>query len=100
MFRTFTVVAVLALSTSAAQAGEVVTVRYGDLNLANANDTRTLAGRVYAVAELRCAALRPDRRSQSLFYKMTYKTCTDRVSHVTSVKVMAVAGEPRRYASL
>jgi|KBSMisStaDraftv2_1062788.scaffolds.fasta_scaffold665068_1 UrcA family protein len=99
MFRTFTVVAVFVSTISAAQAGDVVAVHYGDLNLTNANDTGILAGRLYAVAELRCAALKPDPGYQSLFYKSGYKSCLDRVSKATSAKVMAVAGEPRRFAS-
>jgi UrcA family protein len=100
MFRTFTAVAVLALSASAAQAGEVVAVHYGDLNLANGNDTGVLAGRVHAVAEVRCAAMKPDPNFQGLFYKMNYDSCLNRISRSTTARVMAVAGEPRRYASL
>jgi UrcA family protein len=100
MYRTQAVVAVMVLATSAARAGDVVPVRYGDLNLANASDTEVLAKRVYAVAELRCAEQRPDQGHQSLFYKMIYDECTYRVSHATTARVMAAVGEPRRYASL
>lgn len=103
MFRAFTTAAVLVLTLTmqmgtAAQAGEVATVHFGDLNLAQANDAQILAGRVHTAAELACASQKPGR-SPSLFYKSMYEHCVFRVSQATSAKVLAMAGQSRKIAN-
>lgn len=100
MFRSFTTASVLALTISAAQAGDVVSVQFGDLNLANANDEQTLAGRVHAAAALVCASEIQDRHPVPLHYRLTRDRCIERASRATSARVMAAASKSRRFASL
>jgi UrcA family protein len=98
MFRTFTTAAVLALTVATAQAGDVTTVHFGDLNLANASDAQILAGRVNTAAESACGSQFPVR-DPSLFYKSMYEYCVLRVSQATSAKVLAMMGQARKIAN-
>ena len=54
MFRTFMTAAILALTMTAAQAGDTVTVHVGDLDLTRAQDARILDARVQAAAKTAC----------------------------------------------
>jgi UrcA family protein len=54
MFRTFMTAAILALTVIAAQAGDIVTVHVGDLDLARAQDAQILDTRVQAAAKTAC----------------------------------------------
>ena len=55
MFRTFMTAAILALTVTAAQAGDV-TIHVGDLDLTRAQDTQMLASRVQAAAKTACTS--------------------------------------------
>src|SRR6185437_8321975 len=92
MFRTITAAALLALTITAAQAASL-TVRYGDLNLSNADDARILASRVQTAAEAACADWKPDRWQKNSFfvnrfYKNIYDSCVDTTSRRVNSRVM------------
>jgi UrcA family protein len=98
MFRTFTTVAILALTISAAQAAGDVVVRFGDLDLAKASDAQVLAGRVHAAAALVCLSENQDRYPVLLHYRLTREKCIDSVSQTLSAKVLAMSGQSRKFA--
>jgi len=54
MFRTFMTAAILALTVTVAQAGDTVTVHFGDLDLTKAQDAQILATRVHDAAKTAC----------------------------------------------
>ena len=99
MFRTFTTAAILALTVTAAQAGDSVTVRFGDLDLAKAKDAQVLASRVHAAAALVCASEGQDRHPVLLEYRLTSDRCIAGVSQTLSAKVLAMAGQTGKFAS-
>jgi UrcA family protein len=98
MFRTFTTAAILALTVTAAQAGDIATVRFGDLDLARPGDTQVLAGRVHAAAALVCAADGHDRYPVLLEYRLTREKCIADLSQTLSAKVLAMSGQSRKLA--
>jgi UrcA family protein len=98
MFRAITTAAILALTVTAAQAGDSVTVRFGDLDPAKASDARVLAGRVHAAAALVCASEGQDRHPVLLEYRLTRDKCIAGVSQTLSAKVLAMAGQSRKLA--
>lgn len=92
MFRTITAAALLVLTITAAQAASL-TVRYGDLNLSNADDARILASRVQTAAEAACADWKPDRWQKNSFfvnrfYKNIYDSCVDTTARRVNNRVM------------
>ena len=99
MFRTFTTAAVLALTIIAAQADNVVTVHFGDLNLANASDAQILAGRVHAAATLVCASDGLERFPVKLEDRSRRDRCIADVNQTLSAKVLAMAGQSRKVAN-
>ena len=54
MFRTLTTATILALTVTAAQAGDTVTVHVGDLDLTRAQDAQILDTRVHDAAKIAC----------------------------------------------
>ncbi|HTF42360.1 MAG TPA: UrcA family protein [Terriglobales bacterium] len=99
MFRTFTAAAVLALTVATAQAGDVATVHFGDLNLANPTDAQTLAGRVHTAAALVCVSENQDRNLVLLHYRLQREKCIADVSQTISAKVVAMSGQARKLAA-
>ena len=99
MFRTITTAAILALTITAAQADGSVTVRFGDLDLAKANDTQVLAGRVHAAAELACASDGLERYPVKLEDRSRRDRCIAQVSQILSAKVLAMADQTGKFAS-
>jgi UrcA family protein len=98
MFRTFTTAAILVLAATAAQAGDIATVRFGDLDLTRAKDAQLLDSRVRAAAALVCAADGHDRYPVLLEYRLTREKCIADVSQTLSAKVLAMAGQSRKIA--
>lgn len=98
MLRMFTTAAVLALGIVSAQAGDA-TLYFGDLNLSNPGDANILASRVQSAAETACAADRPETGRNSQFYRSIYRACIARTGQVATARVMALSGQPPRFAS-
>jgi UrcA family protein len=98
MFRTFITAAILALTITAAQAGDSVTVRFGDLDLAKASDAQVLAGRVHAAATLVCASDGLQRYPVKLEDRSRRDRCIADVNQTLSAKVLAMAGQSRKFA--
>ena len=98
MFRTITAAAILVLTITAAQAGDSVTVRFGDLDLAKASDTQLLAGRVHAAAALVCASDGLERYPVKLEDRSRRERCIADVSQTLSAKVLAMSGQSRKLA--
>ena len=99
MFRTFTTAAILALTVTAAQAGDAATVRFGDLDLAKLSDTQVLAGRVHAAAALVCASDGLERYPVKLEDRSRRERCIADVSQTLSAKVLAMSGQTGKFAS-
>lgn len=98
MFRNLTTAVILALTITAAQAGDSVTVRFGDLDLTKAKDTQLLDSRVLAAAELVCASDGYDRHPVLMEYRLTRERCIAGVSQTLSARVLAMSGESRKFA--
>ena len=98
MFRTITTAAILALTITVAQAGDSITVRFGDLDLARASDTQVLAGRVHAAAVLVCISDGLQRFPVKLEDRSRRDRCISDVSKTLSAKVLAMSGQARKLA--
>ena len=98
MLRTFTVVAVLALSTSAAQAAPVLDVKFSDLDLSKPSDAGVLEARVHQAANRACGPLQQSAPT-SLYYRTWFNSCIRASSAETTRWVEARAGHYRAFAS-
>jgi UrcA family protein len=98
MFRIFTTAAILVLTATAAQAGATATVLFGDLDLTRPGDMQVLAGRVRAAATFFCTDGGQDRHPVLLEYRSIQERCIASVSKTISTKVLAMSGQPRRFA--
>lgn len=92
MFRTLTTAALVTLSLTAAQAGEV---RFGDLNLANPADAAVLNVRVAEAAAQTCAVKLDFGVSSSniLEAEKDQKACIARVSAHTLARIQVLASQ-------
>ena len=98
MFRNFTTAAILALTVTAAQAGNSVTVRFGDLDLTRAKDAQLLDSRVHAAATLVCGSHGYDLHSLRLEDRLSRDNCIAYVSQTLSAKVLAMSDQSRKFA--
>jgi UrcA family protein len=93
MLRTVTTTAILALTLTAAQAGPVITVPYGDLDLSRPADAQVLGARVARAAESTCdslANLRP-----ALFYKSWFAACVRSTAAEATSQIAALSRSDR-----
>jgi len=101
VFRVLTSAAMLALTITAAQAGDAI-VRFGDLNPANPRDAKVLANRVQQAASAACGPELtyegPSNLFYPAFYHATQDSCVHRISESTMAKIQAVTGERPRFA--
>ena len=91
MFRTFTTAAILALTVTAAQAGDTVTVHVGDLNLTRAQDTQTLATRVQAAAKTACTQELGVHTQAIAHNNAVLQSCVKQASKSAMTKYQALA---------
>lgn len=97
MFRSIATIALIALSVTAAQAGESK-VRFSDLDLASPAGMQTLKGRIHDAAMAACTPAALDFGvSAARVYEAEHaqKTCVTRLSEVTLVKVRSLASAAR-----
>jgi UrcA family protein len=99
MFRTFTTAAILALTITAAQAANDVTVHFGDLDLTKASDAQVLTDRVHVAAASACALQSNDPRPVSLYYRATSDSCIAHISQTISWLIIARSGQYMSFAS-
>jgi UrcA family protein len=85
MFRTAITAAVLVLTAATAHAQDAVTVRFSDINLADAGGMRALAERVQNAAEMSCGARTRSQGASDFFYLNEHQSCV----HITSRDAMA-----------
>jgi len=80
MFRTFLTAAALALTVTAAQAGDTVNVHVADLDPASAKDAQMLATRIHDAAGKACAAEISRGSLLNSFYSQILADCVHRSS--------------------
>lgn len=97
MIRTFTIAAILALTTIAAQARDT-RVAFADLDIANPASAQVLAGRVHQAATAFCAMEKPNSGTIALFYGTIEKNCVSDVSVRALARIRVMAGTQRQYA--
>jgi UrcA family protein len=91
MYRIFTAAALLALTITAAQAGDIVTVHFGDLDPASASDAQTVAARIHDAAEEVCAPVADPRMRPISHYGAIFDHCVYRTSNSAIAKYQALA---------
>lgn len=91
MFRIFTTAAVLALTVTAAQAGDTVTVHFGDLDMTRAKDAQILAARIHDAAETACAPEANPRMHPISHYGAIFEHCVYRTSNSAMTKYQTLA---------
>ncbi|HEX3754569.1 MAG TPA: UrcA family protein [Rhizomicrobium sp.] len=98
MFRMSTIIAILVLAISAAQADDV-SFRIGDLDLSNARDTHVLASRIQSAAAFACMVEKPQAGQTSMFYRESYEQCLSHATRHLISRVMGLSGRVARFAS-
>jgi UrcA family protein len=95
MFRTLMTAAILALTVTAAQAGDTVTVHVGDLDLTRARDAQILDTRVQAAAKTACT-LEFGTHTQAIAHNnAVFQSCVKQASKSAMTKYQTVAkGSP------
>ena len=96
MRRTFTTATLLALTISAAQAGDIVTVHFGDLDPTNAKDAQLVTARIHDAAEAACARAVDPQMGPVLYYDAIFKHCIDWTSKSAMTRYQALAATASR----
>jgi len=91
MFRTFMTAAILALTVTAAQAGDTVTVHVGDLYLTRANDAQMLATRVHDAAKTACTPEFAAHTHAIAHNNAVFQSCVNQASKSALTKYQALA---------
>ena len=90
MFRTFMTAAILALTVTAAQAGDV-TIHVGDLDLTRAQDTQMLASRVQAAAKTACTLEFGTHTGAITYNNAVIQSCVKQASKSAMTKYQTMA---------
>lgn len=90
MFRTFMTAAILALTVTAAQAGDV-TVHVADLDLTRAQDAQILATRVQAAAKTACTQEFGTQTRAMTHNNSVFQSCVKQASESAMTKYRALA---------
>jgi UrcA family protein len=91
MFRIFATAAVLALTVTAAQAEDTVTVHFGDLDLAKAKDAQLLTARIHDAAETVCSPEAAPHMRPISHYSAIFEACVYRTSNSAMTKYQTLA---------
>jgi UrcA family protein len=91
MFRTFATAAILALTVTAAQAGDTVTVHVGDLDLTRAQDAQILATRVNAAAKTACTSEFGTHTRAITHNNAVFQSCVNQASNSALTKYQTMA---------
>jgi UrcA family protein len=97
MIRTFTIAAILALTTVAAQARDT-RVAFADLDIANPAGAQMLAGRLHQAAAALCAMDKPNSGTIALFYGAVEKGCVNDISTRALARIRVMAQTQRQFA--
>jgi UrcA family protein len=91
MFRTLMTAAALALTVTAAQAGDTVTVHVNDLDLTRAQDAQILATRVHAAAKAACTPEYATHTPSMSHDNAVFQSCVNQASKSAMTKYQTMA---------
>jgi UrcA family protein len=94
MIRTYMIAAALALTVTAAQAADTVTVHVGDLDLTRGQDAQMLDTRVQAAAKSACTSEFGTHTQAIAHNNAAFQSCVKQASKSAMTKYQALAKGP------